>query len=129
MQTLRTLVVALMAFTWVSVTSHCQFERLSGFDFLQCSSDLQVPDKGDDPCTDDGCCSVESAIYQSPRQQEVLPIVGLAVLPVDDFGIAEKSLPVEVSLGFLTAAPPELQASWLFFHRTALPVRAPSLFS
>ena len=116
-----------MALAWITVTSHCRFETLPGLEFLQCASDLQVPDEDGDPCDEGRCCPVESAKYQPPRQQEILPIVFETALPVDDFGIVEKSLPVEVRLGILTAAPPELQASWLFSHRTALPVRAPSL--
>ncbi|MDA1273217.1 MAG: hypothetical protein O2960_04065 [Verrucomicrobia bacterium] len=129
MQTLRTLVVALMALAWVTVTSHCQFEALPGLEFLRCATELQVPDEGGDPCNEGGCCSVESAKYQSPRQQEMLPVVLVAILPVDDFDMLELSLPVGVSFGILTAAPPELQASWQFSLRTALPVRAPSLNS
>lgn len=39
------------------------------------------------------------------------------------------ALPIEVSLGILTAAPPEILSSRHFLSRTALPVRAPSVRS
>jgi hypothetical protein len=129
MRTLKTLVVALMALAWVTATAHCQFEVLAGLEFLRCASDVQGPTDGGDDCNDRECCSVESAKYQFSRQQEISPVVALAIVPVADSAVLEQSLPVEVSLGILTAAPPELQASWQFSLRTALPVRAPSLAS
>jgi hypothetical protein len=43
--------------------------------------------------------------------------------------LVENSLPVEVSVGVLTAAPPQLLKTWHFVSRTALPARAPSLAS
>lgn len=128
-RTLRTLMVALLALAWVPLTSHCRIEAVPGFEFLRCSTDVQSPNEGGDPCKDDGCCSVESAQYKSPRQQNITPVVLVAILPTDNFGVLEHSLPAEVSLGILTAAPPELPTSWQFLSRTALPVRAPSLAS
>lgn len=118
-----------MALAWVTATAHCQFEVLAGLEFLRCASDVQGPTDGGDDCNDRECCSVESAKYQFSRQQEISPVVALAIVPVADSAVLEQSLPVEVSLGILTAAPPELQASWQFSLRTALPVRAPSLAS
>lgn len=125
---LRTVLVGLLAFGWVSLTFHCQLEAIPGFEFLRCSDDVTTSNESD-PCADDGCCSVESAKYQSFRQQKSAPVVFGAILPTDNIGAVEKSLPSEVSLGILTAAPPDLPTSWQFSHRTALPVRAPSLAS
>ena len=120
--------VSLLALTWVLLTSHCKIEAMPGFEFLRCAANFQASNEGD-PCKDAGCCSIESAQYQAPRQQEVAPILVFAVVPADSFGIVERSLPKEVSLGVLTAAPPDLPTSWQFLSRTALPIRAPSLAS
>lgn len=125
---LKTVLVVLLAFAWVPLTSHCQLEAMPGFEFLHCSAEVTTSN-GSDPCAEEGCCSVESAQYQSFRQQKISSIVFVTILPPDNFGAVEKSLPAEVSLGILTAAPPELPRSWQFFLRTALPVRAPSLAS
>jgi hypothetical protein len=119
--------VSLLALTWVLLTSHCRIEAMPGFEFLRCSTDVHESSEGGDPCKEAGCCSLESAQYQAPRQQEITPIVVVAIIPGDIFGVVEQTLPKEVSLGILTAAPPELPASWLFSLRTALPPRAPSL--
>lgn len=129
MRTLRTLIVVVMALGWVTATSHCQLEVLSGLESLRCVSNFQSSNGGADPCNDRECCSVESAKHQFSRQQEISPVVALAIVPVADSAVLEQSLPAEVSLGILTAAHPELRASWQFSLRTALPVRAPSLAS
>jgi hypothetical protein len=128
-RTLRTWIVVLLAIAWVPLASHCRIEAVPGFEFFRCSADAQTSDQGGDPCKDSGCCTVESAKYQSPRQQEIIPINLVAILPADNFRILEQSLPADISLGILTAAPPELSASWQFSLRTALPVRAPSIAS
>ena len=128
-RTLRTVLVALLALAWVPLTSHCRIEGLPGFEFLRCSSDVQTSNEGGDPCSEGECCAVESAMYQSLRLEKITPVVIVAILPAEDFGVVEQSLPDEVSLGILTAAPPDLPKPWQFSLRTALPVRAPSLAS
>ncbi len=131
-RTIRTVMVVLVALTWVLLTSHCKIEAMPGFEFLRCATDIHAPaesESGGDPCKDTGCCLIESAQYHAPRQHELAPVVVLAIVPADNFGVVEHSLPKEVSLGILTAAPPELPTSWQFLSRTALPVRAPSLAS
>jgi hypothetical protein len=131
-RTIRIAMVSLLALTWVLLTSHCKIEAMPGFEFLRCATDIHAPaesESGGDPCKDVGCCSIESAQYHAPRQHELAPVVVLAIVPADNFGVVEQSLPKEVSLGILTAAPPELPTSWQFLSRTALPVRAPSLAS
>ena len=119
--------VALLALAWVPLTSHCRLEAIPGLEFLRCSTDAENSTEGD-PCKDGGCCSVESAKYQS-RQQHVALVVLAAILSEHNFAVVEHCLPSEVSLGILTSAPPELPSSWQFTLRTALPVRAPSLLS
>lgn len=131
-RTIRITMVSLVALTWVLLTSHCKIEAMPGFEFLRCATDIHAPaesESGGDPCKDTGCCAIESAQYHAPRQQELAPVVVLAIVPPDNFGVVEQSLPKEVSLGILTSAPPELPTSWQFSLRTALPVRAPSLAS
>jgi hypothetical protein len=104
---------------------------MPGFEFLRCgtTADAEASHEHEDPCGEGDCCTVESAKYHSPRQQEIAPLVWLAVLPANPLDVLEHSLPPEVSLGVLTAAPPELQSSWQFSLRMALPVRAPSFAS
>ena len=128
-RTLRTVIVALLALAWVPLTSHCILESIPGLEFLRCACDTQLPSSSGDPCQDDGCCAVESAQYQSPRQQDLIPIVVFAIIPAEVFGVLQPSLPPEVSLGIVTSAPPDLTTSWQFSLRTALPVRAPSFAS
>ena len=131
MRTLRTVIVALLALAWVPLTSHCILESIPGLEFLRCACDTQLTSTSSrgDPCQDDGCCAVESAQYQSPRQQDLIPIVVFAILPAEVFVVLGPSLPPKVSLGIVTSAPPDLPASWQFSFRTALPVRAPSFIS
>jgi hypothetical protein len=121
-------VVALLALAWAPLTSHCQLESVPGLEFLRCSADVQMPTEGGDPCQEGGCCTVESATYQSPRQQEITLVV-VAILPGDSFGFLEPPLSNEVNLGVLNTGPPGLPTSWQFFFRTALSPRAPSLAS
>jgi hypothetical protein len=124
--------VLLLALAWVPLTSHCKIEAMPGFEFFRCATDIHAPaesESGGDPCKDVGCCSIESAQYHAPRQSEIAPVVVFDIIPSDSFGVVEQSLPKEVSLGILTAAPPGLPTSWQFLSRTALPVRAPSLAS
>ena len=126
---IRIAMVSLVALSWMLVSFHCKFEAMAGFEFLRCAPDVQESHEGGDPCKDVGCCSMESAQYHAPRQHDMTPAVVVAILPADPIGVVERWLPKEVSLGILTAAPPEIPSSWQFFLRTALPVRAPSFAS
>jgi hypothetical protein len=118
--------MVLLALAWAPLTSHCQLESIPGLEFLHCSPEGHAStDDGGDPCQDGACCSIESAKYQSPRQQEIIPVV-LAILPTANFGLLERPLPVEISPGILTSDPPDLQNGWQFTFRTALSPRAPS---
>lgn len=104
---------------------------MSGFESLRCTMDVHASDtanEGGDSCKDAGRCWIESAQYHAPRPHEIAA-VRVAIVPVDNFGVGVQSLPKEVSLGILTAAPPEIPSSWQFIFRTALPPRAPSFAS
>lgn len=127
-RTLRTMLIVALALLWVPLMSHCKLESIPGFEFLHCASDAQGSPANPGHCGA-GCCSVESAKYQAPRNQETTPVVVVVILPCDLLSDLAQSLPPEVSLGILTAAPPELPTSWQFTSRTALPPRAPSLAS
>lgn len=123
----RNIFFALAAFMWLPVSAHCQLEFVPGFEFLRCNV---TPVESHSPSKDCGsCCSVEKSQYRADQVRlnvpapELLPSLPVTVLP------EVNSLPVEVSLGILTAAPPELPQSWHFLSRTALPVRAPSIAS
>lgn len=132
MRSLRAVIASLLVLVWVLATAHCNFETLPGFEFLKCESGEHTSDAGDssdDTCKDRGCCSLEAAAYQVPQHQEIMPDLGAILLTPIEPLIVEKSLPREVSLGILTAAPPDLPVSWMFHHRTALPPRAPSVDS
>ncbi len=123
--------VSLLAVTWVLLTSHCKIEAIAGFEFLRCASDLEShasPENGGDPCDDAGCCAVESAQYHAPRHHDLTPtpLTALSLAPQELFHLAASAPSLQIRPGLLTTAPPDLPASWRFFFRTALPVRAPS---
>lgn len=120
---------SLLALSWALLTSHCQVEAMPGFEFLRCAPDSHQSDESGDPCKDNGCCAIESAQYYAPRQYEVVPVIVVGLAPLDNFDAVERSLPKDISLGILTAAPPELPRSWQFSLRTALLPRAPSVIS
>ena len=111
---------------WLPATVHCELESVPGLKFLRCAADGQNPN-GD--CKDDGCCAVEKSQYKS--EQVPLTVQSPDLLPVSLLPILDvaNTLPAEVSLGILTAAPPELHQTWHFVSRMALPVRAPSFTS
>ena len=122
----RNIIFALAAFLWLPASAHCQLEAVPGLEFLHCAADSDNS-KGD--CKEDGCCSVEKSQYKSEQHGDAVLLP--AFLPVDPMPVPDMahSLPADVSVGILTAAPPELPASWRFVSRAALPARAHSLAS
>ena len=124
----RNIAFALAAFLWLPVSLHCKLESVPGFDFLRCGDNFASSSHNTNKdCSD--CCKVEKSQYQTEQLRATDPTIDF--ISFTDFAVAPslKSLPVEVSLGILTAAPPEFPKSWQFFSRTALPVRAPSVAS
>lgn len=116
-----------MALLWLPLTSHCQLESLTETELASCCPESSSENTD---CGDKGCCTVESARYHSLRHDDlasapVILLLSLVSLPP----MVEHALPDEVSLGILTAAPPEHARTWHFVSRTALPVRAPSFLS
>jgi hypothetical protein len=123
----QNILFALIAFPWLSASAHCQLAAVPGMEFLGCSaenSDARSPARD---C--DECCAVEKAQYRAEHIRltipapDILPIFSAPVLP------SPTALPTEVSLGILTAAPPQLLQTWHFVTRMALPARAPSIAS
>jgi hypothetical protein len=123
----------LLALAWVPLMSHCRIEALTDLEIFSCSTEEHhSTDDSGEPCGDDDtCCAVEFAKYQSPRQQEIVPVASLLIEPGADFCAAAATipLPAELCLGILTAAPPDMPVGWQFSLRAALPVRAPSVAS
>jgi hypothetical protein len=120
---------ALAALLWLPASVHCQLESLPGLEFFQCVVDEQLAcDPGKD-CGDCGCFAVEQSQYKSEHIRLTLPSPDLLPISFTPLLPLASTLPVEVCVGILTAAPPQLLKTWHFASRTALPGRAPSLAS
>ena len=132
-RTVRAIVAAILAFAWLPLASHCSLSALQGFEFFRCSVEeahaSHDSDGSGEPCDDGGCCAVESAKYQTNRQQALEPIAFESGVSLTPRVVAPRVLFPQVCLGVLTAAPPDIPVGWRFSQRTALPVRAPSLAS
>lgn len=133
MRAIRAIIAVALAFAWLPLASHCSISTLPGFEFFRCSVEETHASHGSggsgDPCGDSGCCAVESSKYQSTRQQPQDLIDPASILPIEPSCasyLLVLPLPVQVCLGILTTAPPELPVGWQFSLRAALPVRAPS---
>lgn len=131
MRSLKNILFVLAAFVWLPMTSHCRLESIPGFEFLACltENNCHGEQSSQNPAPEDaGCCSVEKSEYKTEQFRVTLPsphLLAISSIPLD----LANTLPPEVCIGILTAAPPGLAASWQFSSRTALPVRAPSLAS
>lgn len=126
---LRNTLLLLLAAAWLPLTAHCRLESLPSLAFLECADDRDCHQRTDSP--DGGeCCSFESASYFLPSHQpDVSPALVLALPPFESPTELVRGLPAPVSVGVLTAAPPDIPVSWQFSFRTALPPRAPSFAS
>ena len=125
----RNIFFALAAFVWLPVSAHCQLESVPGLEFLRCAVDTQSSSGTSKDCGDSGCCAAEKSQYKTEQHRLTLPSPDLLAISLVPLLTSTKSLPDEVSLGILTAAPPQLLKTWQFTSRTALPVRAPSIAS
>ena len=125
----RNIFFALAAFLWLPVSAHCQLESVPGLEFLRCAVDIQSARGSSTDCGDSGCCAVEKSQYKAEQLRLTLPPPDLLPVSFVPVVCVENSLPAEVSVGVLTAAPPQLRKTWQFASRTALPVRAPSIAS
>jgi len=117
---------ALAAFLWLPASAHCQLETVPGLEFLRCAVTTADPHHPAKDCCD-GCASEQSQyradhIRLNAPTPELIPVFSAPALQV------LSTLPAEVSLGILTAAPPWLPGRH-FASRTALLARAPSIAS
>jgi hypothetical protein len=122
----RNIIFALAAFLWLPASAHCQLESIPGLEFLRCVSDTQ---NSQGHCNDSGCCSAEKSQFKTEQHRVSLPSPDFIPVPLTPVVNAANSLAEEVSVGVLTAAPPQLLKTWHFASRTALPARAPSITS
>ena len=125
----QNIVFALAAFLWLPVSAHCQLEIVTGLEFLACPTEGDCHDNQSSGRSDTGCCSVEKSEYKSNRSLLTPPSPYFVALYSRIVLAAADTLPAQVSVGILTAAPPEFLKTWHFVSRTALPVRAPSIAS
>jgi len=106
---------------------HCVLESVPGFDFLKscCFVDSGADNSKD--CESDHCV-VENGDYRA--EEQLVSAAQPLLLPALLSPVIEVSLPEpQVASVFGSESPPELQKVWQFCHRTALPVRAPSIAS
>ena len=127
-RSLRNIWFALAALAWLSMSMHCQLEGIPGFQFLACQTTAPASNPDTHSC-DSGCCAVEKAQYKTEQFRLTISTPDLLPMTFALLLSPPNSLPDEVSLGILTAAPPQLLKTWQFASRTALPVRAPSIAS
>ena len=132
-RTMKTMLILLLALAWVPLNSHCLLESVPGFEFLICSTDQTDEDtSSSDPCSDGGCCSVESAKYFSAWKPVTIPAgteILAALPPARQWAFDSLSLHAQTLGPWPNTSPPVIPASWQFALRTALPARAPSLAS
>jgi hypothetical protein len=124
----RNIVFTLAAFLCLPASAHCQLESVPGLEFLACQTPAPASNP-DSHCGDSGCCAAEKSQYKTEQLRVSLPSPDLLPVTFAPLLTPANSLPDEVSLGILTAAPPQLLKTWQFASRTALPVRAPSIAS
>jgi hypothetical protein len=110
------------------MSMHCQLEGIPGLEFLACQTTAPASNPNSHSC-DSGCCSAEKSEYKSEQLRLTLPLPDLLPVSLTPILDTANSLPAEVSVGILTAAPPQLRKTWQFASRTALPARAPSIAS
>src|SRR5262245_30296713 len=116
--------VALLALAWVPLTIHCRIESALSFSFLQCCPEDDASAASGDPCQENGCCAVETANYQSPRQEDLHVVILVTFLPDDDFVASPLVSPSQAQFipASPTVAPPELPNIWQFLCRAARPI-------
>ncbi len=123
-----TKIAALLALVLYGLASmHCALEGVPGFDFLKscCFVDSGAGNSKD--CESDQCV-VEKGDYRAEELtvSAAQPLLLLALLsPVIEVSPPEP----QVASVIASESPPELPKVWQFCHRTALPVRAPSIAS
>lgn len=125
---LRPTIALLLVAFWMPLTTHCDLERLTGFEFLACADQGESQPHSDNDCTTDACLAVESGCYKVEDKSVTLPAPVL--LPVLVTPLTAEAINISPrSFDLTDSAPPELSHIWQFSFRTALPPRAPSVVS
>lgn len=121
----------LAALAWLPMTVHCRLESIPGLSFLACKAESSCHNESSPqkPVSGEDCCSIEKSDYKVSQYRITLPPPQLLSVQSVELADLARSLPPEVCIGVLTAAPPELLSTWKFSFRTALPARAPSVVS
>ncbi len=128
MSRLRTIAAVALAALWVVAGSHCLLESVLGFSFLHCDPPQSSSSTPESHCNDEACQTMEAGHYL-PSAQVTAPVAALGIVLFEPVSLAERSISSENIMGVLTAAPPDLPASWQFSLRAAQPPRAPSFVS
>jgi hypothetical protein len=125
---MKTVMTLMLVALWATASNHCRLEQFSCFDFLVCCDHDEAAPHQDAHCDTDGC-SFETQLYktESSRVSVAAPDFSCVVFLLDE----GDDLLTAPSANHIhpDAAPMELLRIWHFFHRTALPPRAPSLLS
>lgn len=125
----RNIFFALAAFLWLPASAHCGLASVTGISFFACSCDANYSGKPSSDSSNCGCFAAEKSQYKAGQLRVKLPSPKLLPFSLAPLPTPANTLPAEVSVGILTAAPPQLLKTWHFASRTALPARAPSLAS
>jgi hypothetical protein len=125
----RNIFFALAAFLWLPASAHCGLVSITGISFFACSCDANYSGNPSSDSSNCGCFAAEKSQYKTSQLRVKLPSPNLLPTSMTPLLTTANALPAEVSLGILTAAPPQLLKTWHFVSRTALPARAPSLAS
>lgn len=124
--------VLLLALAWAPMSLHCRLESLPGIEVFHCVAEEAAHEDADEAggdCKDCGCCSFEAGNWRIVKQQSVVPVAVLTLLVENLFADTCQSLPPEVCVGILTAAPPDLPVGLQFLLSPGLMPRAPSFLS
>ena len=124
----KTSLILLLTLFWAAASNHCKLEQVPGLNFLACSDHAKDAAPEDKSCDTDGC-SFESQLYKVEKSQASMPAPTFLITFLLSPLIDELSAFKAVSHALPDAAPMVLPRVWQFSHRTALPPRAPSLFS
>ena len=124
--TLTKVIALIVLGLWGLAAMHCKLETVPGFDFLKTCCFADSAPSSPKNCESDGCGAVEDGSYRAEEQTASAPqpLLILALLS----SVIEAPMPELQAHAFVVPqSPPELPNHWQFFHRTALPPRAPSL--
>jgi len=116
--------VVLMIF-WAPITSHCLLENI---EVIHNDEHCHESASGHGHDAADGLCKIESGGYQIQKKQQS-DLLSLAYLLSPLISWTQEFNLNAASRYKLDSSPPELQTSWQFSSRAALPARAPSIAS